>query len=132
DIGVNNLQNYPDLTSASTGVANTIIAGTLNSTANTTFRIEFFANDTADPSNHGEGQTFLGFTNVTTDAGGRASFNVNLANAGGPVIAATATDPAGNTSEFSQDFTAASQDVIIDANTPQSSLDSLTVIHGSL
>jgi hypothetical protein len=132
DTGPNGLENYPVITSAGTGAANTTIAGTLNSTPNTQFRIEFFANDVADPSGFGEGQTFLGFTNVMTDVAGDASFNVAFAMAGGSVISATATDSAGNTSEFSQDFTATSPDVIIDANTTQDFLDSLTVIHGSL
>ena len=57
-----------------------------------------------DPCNHGEGQTFLGFTNVTTDASGNASFNnvvLPAAPAGQTFVAATATDGDGNTSEFS-------------------------------
>jgi hypothetical protein len=131
--GPNNFQNFPVLTSAAAG-SNTTITGTLNSTPNTTFRVEFFAGDAADPTGFGEGQTFLGFTNVTTDANGDASFSVTLpAVAGAGPVTATATDPAGNTSEFSRFVIAASSgDVIIDANTPQSFLDSLTVIHGNL
>jgi Periplasmic copper-binding protein (NosD)/RTX calcium-binding nonapeptide repeat (4 copies) len=132
DGGANGLQNFPVITAASTGPGSTSVAGTLNSTAETTFRLEFFASGAADPSDHGEGQTFLGFTTVTTDASGDASFNVSLPTVGGGVISATATDPAGNTSEFSLDFAATGGDVIIDANTPQSFLDSLTVIHGNL
>ena len=76
DTGPNNLQNFPVLTSVSSGGGNTTIIGTLNSNANTTYRIEFFANDTLDPSGNGEGQSFLGSTNVTTDGSGNASFNV--------------------------------------------------------
>ncbi len=38
--------------------------------ANTTYRIEFFSNATADPSGYGQGQTFLTYADVTTDADG--------------------------------------------------------------
>gem|GEM_PF-441485 len=103
DTGANNLQNFPVLTSANSSGGNTVIQGTLNSTASTQFAIEFFANNTCDTSGNGEGQTFLGSTNVTTDASGNATINTTLgvSVAMGQLITATATDPAGNTSEFS-------------------------------
>src|SRR5581483_125225 len=68
--GPNALQNYPVLSSAETGASGTTIQGTLNSDANTPFRIEFFANPTADPSGYGQGQTYLGFAMVATDDSG--------------------------------------------------------------
>jgi hypothetical protein len=43
---------------------------TLASAANTTYRIEFFATQRLDGSGTVEGQTFLGFATVTTDANG--------------------------------------------------------------
>jgi hypothetical protein len=102
DDGSNHLQNFPVLTSVSSSGGLTSIAGTLNSTANTIFRIELFANDTIDPSGFGEGQSFVGFINVTTDASGSASFTASVPQiAAGRRITSTATDPAGNTSEFS-------------------------------
>src|SRR5438128_404068 len=103
DSGPNNLQNFPVLTSAVAGVVNTTIQGTLNSIPSTTFRIEFFANASCDNSGNGEGQTFLGFTNTTTDASCNANFSFSVPNASvtGPIITATATDPGNNTSEFS-------------------------------
>ena len=102
DTGPNNLQNFPVITSATTTGGATTIIGTLNSTANTTYRIEFFANNAVDPTGYGEGQSFAGSTNVTTDANGNASFNVNVPQiAGIQHVTATATDPNGNTSEFS-------------------------------
>ncbi|HEX8071742.1 MAG TPA: FG-GAP-like repeat-containing protein [Pyrinomonadaceae bacterium] len=103
DTGANNLQNFPVLSSAQAGGANTVIAGTLNSTANTQFTMEFFSNPSCDASGNGEGQTFLGSTTVTTDASGNATINATLASATtvGEVVTATATDPQGNTSEFS-------------------------------
>ena len=102
DTGPNNLQNFPKLTSVSNGGGMTTINGTLNSTANKTFRIEFFANDAIDPTGYGEGQTFAGFTNVTTNASGNISFSHSVPQvAGKPYMTATATDPSSNTSEFS-------------------------------
>ena len=67
-------QNYPLLTSASIAGGNVTISGTLNSAANTTFRVEFFSNAACHPSGNGEGQTFLGFTTVTTNASCNATF----------------------------------------------------------
>jgi len=99
----NRLQNYPVLASAGSSGGNTAIIGSLNSSANTAFRIEFFANATIDPTGYGEGETYLGFTDVTTDGGGDAVITVNLAATvpAGHFVTATATDPTGNTSEFS-------------------------------
>ncbi len=102
DTGANNLQNSPVLTSVTNAGGNVQITGTLNSAANTTFRLEFFGNDVIDPSGFGEGRYFLGFANVTTDANCNASFDVTfLASTGTLHVTATATDPGGNTSEFS-------------------------------
>jgi hypothetical protein len=103
DIGPNNLQNYPVLTSATSGGGSTTIQGSLNSAPNTTFRIEFFDNHQCHPSGNGSGETFIGSTDVITDGNCNApisvTFQVNVE--AGHVITATATDPAGNTSEFS-------------------------------
>jgi CSLREA domain-containing protein len=108
DGGPNNLQNFPQLTSVVTS-ATTIVNGTLSSTPSTSYRIEFFSNTNADPTGYGEGETFLGFVNVATDANGTA---VIVFDAGKVVpdqltITATATrlDAALNpieTSEFSR------------------------------
>ena len=55
----------------------TSVKGTLNSTPDTTFRVEVFANDDCDPSGNGEGQAFVGANDsVATDANGDASFTV--------------------------------------------------------
>ncbi|MBE9128186.1 MULTISPECIES: S8 family serine peptidase [unclassified Coleofasciculus] len=103
DVGANNLQNFPVLTSATSSGNSTTIQGTLNSTPNDTFRLEFFSNSSLDPSGYGEGETFLGFQDVTTDSSGNANFTLNLPEGSvGQFITATATDPDNNTSEFSQ------------------------------
>lgn len=102
DSGPNNLQNFPSLTSV-TGGTTTTVNGSFNSAANTNYRLEFFSNSVCDPSDNGEGQTYLGFTNVITDDSGNASFNTTLAagTTNDQFVSATATDPNGNTSEFS-------------------------------
>lgn len=102
----------PVITAASVGGGDVSISGTLNSTSNTTFRVEFFSNqicDAAPPNNYGEGQTFLGFAVVTTGGGGNASFGPVLfpVTDGQSVLTATATDPVNGTSMFSQCFSTA-------------------------
>jgi hypothetical protein len=103
--GTNDNQAAPVLTTATGSAAGTTISGTLQSLASTTFRVEFFANPVADPSGYGEGQTYLGFAQVTTDTSGHASFTATLNTAvpTGEFASATATDPGGNTSGFSRD-----------------------------
>ena len=103
DTGANNLQNFPVLTSATTG-SSTTIEGSLNSTPDMDFRLEFFSNSACDPSSHGEGETFLGSASVTTNGSGNASFSITFPHTVpvGYFITATATDPNNNTSEFSQ------------------------------
>ena len=111
DTGPNSKQNYPVLDPASAwgGTSATAIAGSLNSTPNTTFRLEFFGSSIADPSGFGEGEKFLGSASVTTDGAGDASFVALLptGSAAGDVITATVTNPAGSTSEFSGSTTVA-------------------------
>jgi len=103
DTGANNLQNFPVLTSV-IGGSIIIIEGTLNSAANSDFRLQFFSNSACDPSGSGEGETFLGSTTVTTDASGDALFmgTFLVAVPVGQFITATATDPNDSTSEFSE------------------------------
>lgn len=105
DTGPSDLQNYPVITSA-TAAGN--VQGTFNSKASSIYRLEFFANPACDPSGYGEGKTFIGFQSITTNGSGNANFSTTFAAlpAGQPVVTATATDAAGNTSEFSQCVTA--------------------------
>jgi CSLREA domain-containing protein len=104
DAGPNNMLNYPELSAAESGGGVTaILGGIVDGLPDTTFEIQFFSNPNCHPSGHGEGQQFLGSIMVTTNATGNASFEailpvgVNLNH----VVTATATDPTGNTSEFS-------------------------------
>jgi parallel beta-helix repeat protein len=103
DEGANEQQNAPYLSGIRWNGA-TEISGTLESAANSSYRIEFFSSETPDASGYGEGQSFLGATNVLTDSAGTALFIFQF-----PAmlpcesfVTATATDPLGNTSEFSE------------------------------
>jgi CSLREA domain-containing protein len=99
DTGANGSQNKPVITSANTGGGTTIVRGRLNSAANKTFRVQFFSY----PSRTDEGKVFIGQRSVTTDGSGNATFFFSPAQkvGVGRTVTATATSPAGNTSEFS-------------------------------
>jgi hypothetical protein len=99
----NQNQAYPMLTSAVSGGGTTTVQGTLTSTANTTFTVEFFANTVCNPSGYGEGQQVLDSQAVATDDTGSVSFVITLSIEvpPGQFITATATDPGNNTSQFS-------------------------------
>lgn len=98
DSGANGLQNFPILDS----ITATDVTGSLNSTPDTDFRIEFFSSPACDPSGFGEGQTFLGFANVTTGANGDVPVNFAGTFTASTIITATATNLTTNdTSEFS-------------------------------
>jgi hypothetical protein len=109
DTGANNLQNFPTINSAVKSGSNLLIEGTLNSTANSTFTLDFYANDACDPSGNGEGKTYLGSANVMTAGNCIADFtganHITITPpspvSAGQRVTATATDAAGNTSEFS-------------------------------
>ena len=115
DAGPNGLQNFPVLASAIPSGGNTTIAGSLNSSAGTTFRIEFFSSPTADASGYGEGQAYLGAATATTDGSGNASINATLTGVSvtaGHFVSATATVDLGggnygSTSEFGANVTVA-------------------------
>lgn len=101
DSGANNLQNFPLITAATNAEGVTIIVGTLNSQANSNYTVQFFFSDACDPTGNGEGQNFLGTTSVTADGSGNAAFNVTIpTTTPGRFVTASATDAAGNTSEF--------------------------------
>jgi hypothetical protein len=103
DTGANNKQNFPVINSVTPGPNPPVIKGTLNSTPNTAFQIDFYASPGCDLSGVGEGDQYLGTATVTTAADGNSAidFTATSALSAGATISATATDPAGNTSEFS-------------------------------
>lgn len=94
DAGANNQQNFPVLTSVVSSGGSTTIQGTLNSLANNTFLLQFFANDLPDGSSHGEGQRLIGELTVATPQNSNdAPINIVLPVALAPTqfVSATAT-----------------------------------------
>jgi len=106
DAGPNNGQNYPIVTTVTPGASTTNVQGVLNSTPSTVFDVDVFATAACLPFPQGyvQGEFFLGSFQVTTDGSGNATFNEDVPGAlqPGQIVTATATDPNGNTSEFSQ------------------------------
>ena len=103
-------QNYPVLSNVLSANGVTLIQGTLNSTPSGTYFIQFYDSATPNASApFGQGQTYLGSTNVTTDGSGNASINAVLpvGVAAGKIVTSTAFWTTGfrDTSEFSQDTT---------------------------
>jgi hypothetical protein len=103
DSGANGLQNFPVLSAAVSGGGFTAVQGVLDSKPGMTFEIEIFVSSGCDPSGYGEGESFLSSTSLMTDGAGLASFAITESAAVriGSFLTATATDPDGNTSEFS-------------------------------
>ena len=96
-------QAPPVITFAQVAYSSTQVQGTLQTQPLNQYGLEFFASSAWDPSWIWEGQTYLGATTVATDGNGYASFSLTLPVAvpTDSVITATATDPGGNTSQFS-------------------------------
>ncbi len=108
DSGPNRMQNFPVISRAEIDGNGDLIVDYLVDTAtgNATYplRVEFFE---ADSAASGEGKSFLASNTYATGDAQAVKTNVNLGNAAGLGIApgdpivATATDDAGNSSEFS-------------------------------
>jgi hypothetical protein len=105
DDGANHLQNFPILQSVTPG-ATTHVAGKFNSQPSTTYDLDFYVNPACSnfPRELLQGETYMGSTQVTTDGSGHAAIDVTIPFATNPGerVSVTATDPSGNTSEFSQ------------------------------
>lgn len=101
DKGANNLQNFPILQSVSDNMVN----GVLHSKPSTRYNLDLYFGHPCDPSGYGEGAAYGASTFVTTDSNGDASFTALWNHSSLPIVSvyitATATDPKGNTSEFS-------------------------------
>jgi hypothetical protein len=98
DVGPNDLQNYPELVSATQGRRQLEVEGFIDTQSPETVLIELYANETADPTGYGEGDVFLGYA-VPEPSG---EFTALLPPVGaGTLISATATNFQGSTSEFS-------------------------------
>ncbi len=104
--GPNDHQNFPVITGVTSSGGTTTVAGTFHSTPGTTFTLDFYTLSSINPSGYGEGRYVLGSAPLKTDASGNGSFSLAFPTpaGGAKMVAATATDPTGNTSEFSQEF----------------------------
>jgi hypothetical protein len=100
DSGANHLQNFPENLQVSAD--GTTVTGELNTIPDRSYTIEVFENTSCDSSGFGEGEEWIGSTDMST-AGGNSSFSVLLSSPleAGSIVTATATDADGNTSEFS-------------------------------
>jgi hypothetical protein len=100
DTGANLLQNFPIISAVTRDATSTIVTGGLNSAPSTAFTLQFFAGPVEVTT---MGQTLLGTKTVATNSNGDALFEFTfpIVTTGDQVITATATDPDGNTSEFS-------------------------------
>lgn len=98
DTGPNGLQNFPVLYMALPAGDGVVVRGFVDSPNPGTITVELFGNDAADPSGHGEGQRYAG--TVMPNANGCFTLRIDASPAGS-FVTATATDAAGNTSEFS-------------------------------
>jgi len=104
DTGANGLQNFPELfapvPTANGGIS---VDAVLRSSPSQPYTIDFYTNNTPDPTNYGEGANYIGSSNVKTDGNGFVGFTFVSPNPVDPAkkITATATDSKGNTSEFS-------------------------------
>jgi parallel beta-helix repeat protein len=99
--GGNNSQPAPVLTSAgSPGIKGTVKSGSHSHSA-IKYTIQFFSSPKLSAGGHAQGKTYLGQITVSTNSAGMASFTANFTVKEGQIISATATDPNGNTSEFS-------------------------------
>lgn len=105
DSGPNELQNYPVLSGAEITADRLVLRGTLDTAPAGAYRLEFYASRAWDPLGIAEGQVYLGSVLSSTDGAGSAQFSFSCPNPGWlaeeDVVTATATDQAGNTSEFS-------------------------------
>jgi parallel beta-helix repeat protein len=96
-------QNFPALSNVYSGTI-TEVRGSLNAKTTLTYTLQFFASPVGDSSGYGEGQVYLGQTNLTLGSSSCSSNFTALLPVSVPagwVVTATATDPNNNTSEFS-------------------------------
>jgi len=95
-------QNFPTIFEAYSSTL-TRIRGNLNARVNRAYALQFFASPVGNSTGYGEGQVYLGQTNLTLGSSCSADFTAYLPAPlpAGWVVTATATDPNNNTSEFS-------------------------------
>jgi hypothetical protein len=78
DTGANGLQNFPVMTTATWNGTTLSVAGTIDSRASRTYRINIYVSSAADASGYGEGQYFAGGISVATDGSGHGTFSTGF------------------------------------------------------
>ncbi|MCK5066204.1 MAG: Ig-like domain-containing protein [Bacteroidales bacterium] len=104
DEGPNGLQNYPTLDTVYFSQNEINIFGILGSVPDEDFLLQFFVSPKVDQTEDREGKTLIGSEMVSTNpVSGFTHFHFSFPSSlrDGLVVTATATDDAGNTSEFS-------------------------------
>ena len=104
DSGANDFQNSPALTSATVTPGSLVVAGDFSGKPGAAYTLDFYSSPECDATGFGEGADYFGTATITTDARGGAAFALALSNApsANRFVTATATDLAGNCSEFSR------------------------------
>ncbi len=106
DTGPNLSQNFPIITNVGATTGATLIQGYLDSTPSTAFDVDLFFGPSCNvwPWGYAQGEQSVGSIVLTTDGGGKAAFSTSVPFQiqPGQQVTATATDPQGHTSEFSQ------------------------------
>ncbi len=137
DLGANERMNFPFVTSTMwSGGLLDVIGCFDGNPAEANYTLEFFCNDTADTSGYGEGKTFAGSAVLTGDVGtseyvGTSSCLTTgtlatfLPPASCHLMAATARNALGDTSEFGSDGNAANAAVLACLLAPDSATNTL-------
>jgi hypothetical protein len=99
DVGSNLRQNFPVIVSAVENGSDTIVSGIIDTPSPSSATIEVFTSVARDPSGYGEGQVYRASATPGANGAWTAVLPGGLT---GLYATATATDAAGNTSEFSQ------------------------------
>ena len=115
--GTNHYLNFPEISAVTSTNGTATITYDLDindsETGATGYRVEFFANDTADASGYGQGQTYLGSDSVSGDVTGRQATITRPAGVDGSkqitavtIMTDASTDGFGHSSEFAADVEA--------------------------
>jgi hypothetical protein len=105
DDGPNGLQNWPEIVQFSLQGLLPRVTGYFAGRPGIPYALDFYANDGTSRTNLGEGARYLSTETLTPDLDGYVQFNytIPLSFPLGKFLTVTATDPEGNTSEFSHD-----------------------------
>jgi hypothetical protein len=96
--GANHSAKPPVLTWTPVTGETLTLDGTLTGSPNVSYTVEIFSNPSAPAAGHEQGETFIQDVTVKTDGSGKGSISLNEPDA---FYTATATDPSGDTSGFS-------------------------------